>query len=87
MEHLEVLREKVASLRSEIAQLQELSQRYRREPKQDAQAHFDHGQRQERLLAIQQELTQLASLGGKVRSIEQTKEQHRSRPYLIHKAS
>jgi hypothetical protein len=82
MEHLEVLREKIARLRSEIAQLQELNERYRRERGQDAQAHVAHGQRQERLLEIQQELTLLARLGGRVRSIEQMKEQHRSRPLL-----
>jgi hypothetical protein len=80
MEHLEVLREKIASLRSEIAQLQQLNERYRREQGQDAQAHVAHGQRQERLLEIQQELTLLARLGGRVRSVEQMKEQHRSRP-------
>ena len=87
MEHLEVLREKIATLRSEIAQLQELNERYRRKQVQDAQAHFAHSQRQERLLEIQQELTKLARLGGRVRSVEQMKEQHRSRPYLIDKAS
>jgi hypothetical protein len=85
MEHLEVLREKIAGLRSEIAQLQELNERYRRERGQDAQAHVAHGQRQERLLEIQQELTLLARLGGRVRSVEEMKEQHRSR--LLKKAS
>ena len=87
MEHLEVLREKIATLRSEIAQLQELNERYRRKQVQDAQAHFAHGQRQERLLEIQLELVKLARLGGRVRSVAQMKEQHRSRPYLINKAS
>ena len=85
MEHLEVLREKIAGLRSEIAQLQELNERYRRERGQDASAHVAHGQRQERLLEIQQELTLLARLGGRVHSVEQMKEQHRSR--ILKKAS
>ena len=87
MDHLEVLREKVATLRVEIVQLQELNERYRRQPRPDAQAHFAHGQRQERLQEIQQELTQIARLGGRLRSVEQMKEQHRSRPFLVKKAS
>lgn len=87
MEHLYVLREKIASLRSEIAQLQELNQRYRREQRLDAQAHFAHGQRQERLLEIQQELTQLARLGKRVHSVEQMKEQHRPCSHLTQKVS
>jgi hypothetical protein len=81
MKQLEVLREKIAALRAEIAQLQELNEEYRRERIQDAQAHFAHGQRLERLIEIQQELSRLANLGGRVRSLEQMKE-HRSRPYL-----
>lgn len=87
MEHLDVLREKVATLRAEIVQLQELNQQYRRQPRPDAQAHFAHGERQQRLLEIQQELTQIARLGGRLRSVEQMKEEHRSRPYLVKKAS
>jgi small-conductance mechanosensitive channel len=87
MGHLEVLREKIALLRAEIAQLREWNEQYRREPGQDTQAQFAHGQRHERLQEIQQELNQLANLGGRVRSVEQMKEQHRSRPYLSNKAS
>ena len=87
MDHLEVLREKVATLRGEIVQLQELNERYRRQPRLDAQAHFAHGQRQDRLQEIQQELTQIARLGGRLRSVEQMKEQHRSRPYFVKKVS
>src|SRR5256885_16791917 len=82
MEHLEVLREKIAGLRSEIAQLQELNERYRRERGQDASAHVAHGQRQERLLEIQQELTLLARLGGRGHSGEEMKGQQRSRLLL-----
>jgi small-conductance mechanosensitive channel len=87
MDHIEVLRERIALLRAEIAQLKELNEQYRREPGQDLQAQFAHGQGHERLQEIQQELTQLANLGGRVRSVEQMKEQHRARPYLVNKAS
>lgn len=82
MDHLEVLREKISRLRSEIAQLQEMNEQYRREGRHDTQAHVTHGQRQERLLGIQQELTQLADLGRRVVSVEQRKEEHRSRMHL-----
>jgi hypothetical protein len=87
MDHLEVLREKIALLRDEIAQLQELNDRYWLRGENDTQAQVAHGQRQERLQAIQLELVQLADLGRRVRSVEQMKEQHRSRPYLVKKAS
>jgi hypothetical protein len=90
MDHLEVLREKIESLRAEIAHLQELNAEYRRAGSQgrnETQAQIAHGQRHERLLAIQQELAKLADLGRRVRSLEQMKEQHRSRPYLAKKAS
>ena len=87
MDHLAVLREKVARLRSEIAQLQELNNQYRREGRNDTQAQVAHGQRHERLQEIQQELTQLADLGRRVRSVEQMKEEHRSRSYLAKKVS
>jgi len=87
MDHLAVLREKIGTLRAEIAQLQELNDRYWLRGGNDTQAQVAHGQRQERLQAIQQELVQLAELGRRVRSVEQMKEQHRSRPYLVNKAS
>jgi len=87
MNHLELLREKIGSLRSEIAQLQELNDRYWLRGRNDTQAQVAHGQRHERLQQIQQELAQLADLGRRVRSVEQMKEQHRSRPYLVNKAS
>jgi len=82
-----VLREKVARLRSEIAQLQELNNQYRREGRNDTQAQVAHGQRHERLQEIQQELTQLADLGRRVRSVEQMKEEHRARLHPANKAS
>ena len=87
MDHLAVLREKITRLRAEIAQLQELNEQYRREGRNDTEAQVAHGERHERLQEIQQELTQLAELGRRVHSVEQMKEQHRSRPYLVNKAS
>ena len=87
MGHLEVLRERIGRLRVEIAQIQELNEHYRRQDRNEPDAHIAHGQRQERLLAIQQELAQLAGLGRKVESIEVAKEKHRSRLHLVKKVS
>jgi len=79
MDHIAVLREKIGQLRLEIAQLQELNDQYRRQGRNERQEQVAHGQRHERLQAIQQELTQLADLGRRVRSVEQMKEEHRAR--------
>ena len=88
MDHLEVLREKIGRLRTEIAHLQELNHEYRHAArKNEIQAQVAHGQRLERLQAIQQELSRLADLGRRVQSVEQMKEQHRSRLHLIKKVS
>lgn len=87
MDHLEVLREKIGSLRAEISQIQELNQQYRLRSGHATEAQVAHGQRQERLQEIQQELLQLSSLGHKVLSIEQRKEEHRSRMHLVKQAS
>jgi len=87
MNHLDVLREKIASLRAEIAQLQELNDRYRLRDRNETQDQVAHGERHERLLAIQQELAQLAGLGRRVLSVEQMKEQHRTGSYLAKKVS
>jgi hypothetical protein len=87
MGHLEVLREKIGRLRMEIAQIQELNEHYRRQVRNEPSAHVAHGQRHERLQAIQQELVQLAGLGRKVESIEEMKEKHRSRLHLVKKVS
>jgi hypothetical protein len=83
MNHLEVLREKIGRLRVEIAQIQELNKRYRLRDRNGAEAQVAHGQRQERLQAIQQELAQLAALGSRVRSVEEMKERQRSRLLLV----
>jgi len=87
MDHLAVLREKIGRLRAEIADLQELNDQYRRQGRHETQAQVAHGQRHERLQAIQQELAQLADLGRRVRSFEQMKEEQRSRLNLAKKAS
>ena len=82
-----MLREKIGSLRDEIAHLQELNEAYRRQGWNDTQSQIAHGQRHERLQAIQQELAQLADLGRRVDSVEQRKEEHRFRLNLRKKAS
>jgi len=87
MDHLAVLREKIGRLRLEIAELQELNDQYRRQGRNDTQAQVAHGQRHERLQQIQQELSQLADLGRRVRSVEQMKEQHRNRLHLVKQVS
>jgi len=87
MDHLEVLREKIGLLRAEIAQIQELNRIYRLQSANDTEAQVAHGQRHERLQAIQQELAQLATLGSRVRSVAEMKERHRSRPHFVKKAS
>ena len=83
MDQLEVLREKIGRLRAEIAQIQESNERYRRHSRNDAEAQVAHGQRQERLLAIQQELAQLATVGSRVRSVAEMKERQRARIHLL----
>jgi hypothetical protein len=87
MDHLVVLREKIGRLRLEIAQIQQLNKQYRLQGRNNAEPEVAHGQRQERLEAIQQELVQLASLGRKVQSVEEMKEKHRSRLHLVKRAS
>jgi hypothetical protein len=87
MDHLNVLREKIARLRAEIAQIQGLNKQYRHRDQNEIEAQVAHGQRQERLQAIQQELAQLAGLGRKVLSVEEIKDKHRSRLHLVKRAS
>jgi len=83
MDHLAVLREKIGRLRDEIAHLQELNDRYRRQRHNETEAQIAHGKRLERLQEIQKELVQLAGLGRRVLSVEQRKEEHRSRLHLV----
>ena len=77
MDHLEVLRDKIARLRDEIAQLHGLNQEYRLRRGNDTEAQVAHGQRHERLQAIQQELAQVQDLGRRVLSIEKMKGKNR----------
>ena len=83
MNHLTVLRDKIGRLREEIADIQVLNEQFRREGWNGAEAQVAHGQRNERLQAIQHELVRLADLGRKVVSTEQMRETHRSRLHLV----
>jgi hypothetical protein len=83
VDHLEVLREKVARLRAEIAAIQESNQEYRLREWVETEAQVAHGQRQERLLAIQQELAQVADVGRSVLSVEKMKERNRARRHPV----
>jgi len=87
MDHIEALREKIEHLRVEIAQIQELNTQYRLQGRNDAEAHVAHGQRHERLQAIQQELAQLARLGRKPQLVKQMTKKHGSGLHLVKKAS
>lgn len=83
MDHLGVLREKIVSLRAEIAQLHELNQQYRQRKGNVTADQVAHGQRHERLQAIQKELGRLAALGSSVVSISGARERNRARLELI----
>jgi hypothetical protein len=87
MDHVEVLREKIGRLRIEIVHIQKLNEQHRLQGGNSTEAQVAHGQRQERLQAIQQELAQLALLGSRVRSVEEMRERHRSRLHLVKQAS
>jgi hypothetical protein len=83
MDQLGVLRDKIGRLREEIADIQQLNEQFRRDGWKSANAEVAHGQRNERLQAIQHELVQLADLGRKVVSTEQMREKHRTRLHLV----
>jgi hypothetical protein len=83
MDHIAVLREKIARLRSEIADIQALNDRYRFGLQHGAEAEIAHLQRQERLEEIQEELIQLSNLSHKALSIAQMRENHHSRLHPI----
>jgi hypothetical protein len=87
MDHLEVLREKIARLRFEISDIQELNEQYRFGGQKGAEADIADGRRQQRLQAIQEELVQLSQLGQRTLSMEQIREKHRSRLHLVKNAS
>ena len=79
MDHLEVLRETVARLRSEIADIRASNEQFRLQGGKGVEEEAADRRRQERLLEIQKELSQLAGLGRKVLSVEEMKEKHRAR--------
>jgi len=87
MDHLNVLKGKIVSLREEIAQIRELNEEYRRQKNQGTLAQVEHGQRHERLQGIQKELSRLADLGRAVHTANQIREHNRSRLQLVKRAS
>jgi hypothetical protein len=87
MDHLEVLREKIARLRAEIADIQDLNEQYRFGGQPGAEADIAHSHRQKRLQEIQEELVQLSKLGHRTLSIEQMREKHRSWLHPVKNAS
>lgn len=87
MDHIEALREKIASLRSEIVDIQALNEQYRLGVQRRTEAQIAHGQRLEHLQEIQEELVQLSKLGRKTLSIERMREKHRVRLHLVKQAS
>jgi hypothetical protein len=87
MDHLDVLREQIARLRVEIAEIKQLNEEYRLHVENGAESRLAHDRRQDRLEAIQQELSQLAGLGRKVLSVDEMREKHRSRLHLGKRAS
>jgi hypothetical protein len=78
MDYLGVLRDKIRLFREEIAAIQELNGKFRRNSMNGGGVQVAHLQRSERLQAIQHELGKLARLGGRVVSTKPMKEQHHS---------
>ena len=83
MDYLGVFRAKIGRLRVEIADIQELNQQFRRDGGNGTGVQVAHGQRSERLQAIQHELWQLARLGSRVVLTAQMKEKHGSQLHSI----
>jgi hypothetical protein len=86
MDHLDVLLQKIEQLRSEIADIRLLNQQDRLR-RNGAETYFAHVKRHERLQDIQLELVKLANLGSKVHSVEEIKEENRSRKPVVKRAS
>ena len=83
MDHTAVLREKIAHLRSEIADIQALNDRYRFGVRHGAETEIAHVQKQEQLQEIQEELIQLSNLSHKALSIAEMRDNHRSRLHAL----
>jgi len=79
MDHLAVFQDKIGRLRVEITDIQVLNQQFRRDGGNGTGSQLAHGQRSERLQAIQHELVQIADFGRSVVLTEQVKDRHRSR--------
>ena len=86
-DHLVDIPKKIGRLRVEIAEIQELNKQYRLQGGNGVEAQVAYGHRQERLQALQEELTQIAALGRKVHLMKEIKENHRSRLHLVKQAS
>jgi hypothetical protein len=87
MDHLEVLRDKVERLRSEIAEIKLLNERHRLRAGDGADAREMYLKRHERLQEIQKELLQLSNLGNKPLSPDERIEKHLSRLHPVKRAS
>jgi hypothetical protein len=87
MDHIEVLREKIARLRSEIRDIQVLNDQHRFGGQKGPEAQIAHVQRQARLEEIQEELIRLSNLSHKALSIEQMRENHYSRLHPVKRVS
>jgi hypothetical protein len=83
MDHLEVLREKVKRLRAEIAVIHESNQQYRNAASNHNDAQVAHGQRHERLQAIQRQLSQLGELGRSARQVDRIDEKKKASLHLV----
>lgn len=83
MDHLRVLRNKIVTLREEIAQIQELNRQYRLQKTSRTMDQVAHGWRHERLQEIQKELGRLAALGRSVVSVNERREQNRARLQMM----
>jgi hypothetical protein len=83
MNQVEVLREKIARLRAEIADIQRSNLDYRLREWNGTDAQVAHGRRQERLQAIQRELAQVSDLGRRIHSIDKMREEHRADPRIV----
>jgi hypothetical protein len=83
MDYLAFFRAKIGRLRVEIADIQELNQQFRRDGRHGAVVQVAHGQRSERLQAIQRELAQLADLGQRFVSNDRIKKPQSSPTHLV----
>lgn len=83
MDHLRVLQNKIVTLREEIAQTQELNRQYRLQKTSRTMDQVAHGRRYERLQEIQKELGRLAALGRSVVSVNERREQNRTRLQMM----